>query len=113
VTDTILELRPMRATLAEVLEVQQDLQRRLLDRDDRRTGIVLLPLAVELVGTQTFDAAGLAAARGIDSFAVSSLAFAKKIRPLLAPGRRWGSGARAGHGPVEWEISRRYRMRCP
>ena len=31
----------------------------------------------------------------IDSFAVSSLSFAKKIRPLLLWLRRWGSGARA------------------
>ena len=32
---------------------------------------------------------------GIDSFAVSSLSFAKKIRPLLLWRRRWGSRARA------------------
>ena len=32
---------------------------------------------------------------GIDSFAVSSLSFVKKISPLLLWRRRWGSGARA------------------
>jgi hypothetical protein len=58
----LLELRLVRAALLEVLEVQQDLQRRLLDREDRRTGVVLLPLALELIGSRPFDAAGLAVA---------------------------------------------------
>ena len=55
-----LELRLVRAELAEVRELQTDLVRRLLEREDRRTGIVLLPLAAELVGLRDFDAGMLA-----------------------------------------------------
>jgi len=47
VTDAALpELRQLRATVAELVEVQHDLQRRLLDREERCAGIVLLPASV-------------------------------------------------------------------
>ena len=52
----------------------------------------LAALAQELIA-QKPDV--LLTSTGIDSFAVSSLSFAKKIRPLLQRRRRWGSGARA------------------
>lgn len=57
-----LELRLVRAELAEVRESQADLVRRLLEREDRTTGRVLLPLVNDLVGERDLDAGTLAAA---------------------------------------------------
>lgn len=56
----LLELRLLREAVAVLADEQRHLQRRLLERDDRRTGIVLLPLAAELVGLRDFDAGMLA-----------------------------------------------------
>jgi hypothetical protein len=50
----LLEIRVMRAELAEVREESAHLTRRLLKRDDWRTGEALLPLAYELVGESVF-----------------------------------------------------------
>jgi hypothetical protein len=47
------------------------------------------------------------AARRIDSFAVSSLSFARKIRPLLRWRRRWGSDVRADTATCPSPVVRR------
>jgi hypothetical protein len=57
-----LQLRLMQAMLEELRESVDHLGRRLLERDDRRTGEALLPLVAAILGSQTFTAPSLAAA---------------------------------------------------
>lgn len=58
----LLELRLLREAVAQLTDEQRHLQRRLLEREDRRTGLVLLPLAADLVGASPFTGPGLLAA---------------------------------------------------
>lgn len=55
----LVELRLVRQELAAVRESHDYLLRRLLDRDDRRTGAALLPLLAELMDG-AIDVAGVA-----------------------------------------------------
>lgn len=55
----LLELRLLRETVAALADEQRHLQRRLLERDDRRAGLVLWPLVHELVGERPFTAPSL------------------------------------------------------
>lgn len=57
-----LEMRRLRDKVEELCEEQRYVMRALLARDDRRAGLVLLPLVAELLGSCTFTAAGLLAA---------------------------------------------------
>lgn len=59
-TGTDLELRRLAVLVAELVEENRTLQRRLLTADDRRIGTVLLPLLHELVDGQTFTGAAVA-----------------------------------------------------
>jgi hypothetical protein len=55
----LLELRLLRETVAALADEQRHLQRRLLERDDRRAGLVLWPLAAELTNGRPFTGQGL------------------------------------------------------
>jgi hypothetical protein len=57
----LLELRLLREAVAALAEENRFLQRRLLGREDRRVGLVLWPLAAELVGERPFTGPGLLA----------------------------------------------------
>lgn len=50
----LLELRRLAPKVDELVEDQQHVERRRLALDDRRTGIVLLPLAADLIGEARF-----------------------------------------------------------
>lgn len=78
-TATDLELRRLAAEQAELREAVEHLTRRLLAAEDRRTGVVLLPLLAELVGGETFTAAS-AAARALND----RTAIGQAVRELLA-----------------------------
>lgn len=56
----LLELRLLRNEVAELRAEQGHLMRRLLPRDDRRTGCVLLSLVFEVFENHVFTAAELA-----------------------------------------------------
>lgn len=61
-TDAVaLELRRLVAEVAELRADQAHLLRRLLDKDDRRTGCVLVPLLSEVFDAEPFTAAEVAA----------------------------------------------------
>jgi hypothetical protein len=51
----LLELRALRAEIAGLREDHHHMERRLLERDDRRAGEALLPLLHELVGDAVFS----------------------------------------------------------
>lgn len=55
-----LEVRRLAALVAELVDENRTLQRRLLAAEDRRIGAVVLPLLAELVGQQPFTAASIA-----------------------------------------------------
>jgi hypothetical protein len=57
----VLEVRRLAALVAELLDEQQHVHRRLLEREDRRTGAALVPLLAEAFGTGDFTAAAVAA----------------------------------------------------
>lgn len=59
-TAMAVELRLLRAEVAELRTDQQALLRRLLDRDDRRIGASVFPLADELMGAVAFTVPDLA-----------------------------------------------------
>jgi hypothetical protein len=58
----VLEVRAMRAEVHELRDSIDHLARRTLEREDRRVGEALLPLACELIGAETFTSVALAAA---------------------------------------------------
>jgi hypothetical protein len=55
----LLELRVLREAVSQLAEETRHLTRRLLERDDRRAGLVLWPLVHELVGERPFTGPGL------------------------------------------------------
>lgn len=55
-----LEVQRLATVVAELVDENRVLQRRLLASEDRRMGTVLLPLISELVGHEPFTAAGVA-----------------------------------------------------
>ena len=57
----LLELRRLRVEVAELRDEHRHLMRALLTREDRRSGVVLLPMVAELVGSGMFTAASLLA----------------------------------------------------
>jgi hypothetical protein len=56
-----LEVRRLIALVEDLRESHDDTMRRLLDRDDRRTGSVLVPLLANLFGDDDFTAPSIAA----------------------------------------------------
>ena len=61
-TDALaLEVRRLAAVVEDMRESHDHLVRRLLDRDDRRTGSALVPLLAEVFPSQSFTVADLAA----------------------------------------------------
>lgn len=78
-TGTDLELRRLAVMVAELVEENRTLQRRLLTAEDRRMGTVLLPLLHELVDGAPFTAAS-AAARALNDRTATGQA----VREVLA-----------------------------
>lgn len=78
-TGTDLELRRLAVLVAELVEENRTLQRRLLTAEDRRIGTVLLPLVRELVDGEPFTAAS-AAARALNDRTATGQA----VREVLA-----------------------------
>lgn len=60
--EVVLELRRVREELHDLAESNENLQRRLLAAEDRRTGAALVPLLSELFEGTAFTAAEVAAA---------------------------------------------------
>ncbi|RIK69798.1 MAG: hypothetical protein DCC67_21070 [Planctomycetota bacterium] len=58
----ILEIRRLRAELAELREDQQFLMRALLQPADKRNAVALLPLIADVLGDRAFTAADVVAA---------------------------------------------------
>lgn len=58
----ILEIRRLRAELAELREDHQHLLRALLTARDKRNGVALLPLISDVLGDRAFTAADVVAA---------------------------------------------------
>lgn len=86
-----LKLRVMQSQLTDLLDEQRHLARRLLEREDRRIGTVLLPLLHELIGDAAFTAAS-AAARALNDRTATGQA----VRELLADvGMGDGGGLRS------------------
>jgi len=57
----LLQLRVLTDAVAALADEHRHLQRRLLERDDRRAGLVLWPLAAELTNGRPFTGPGLLA----------------------------------------------------
>ncbi|MBK7515319.1 MAG: hypothetical protein IPI51_06830 [Betaproteobacteria bacterium] len=87
---TLLQLRMLTETVAALAEENRHLQRRLLERDDRRAGLVLWPLAHELVGERPFTGPGL-----LQAALNTRTAVGQAVRELIVEAADGAGGMRA------------------
>jgi hypothetical protein len=86
----LLELRLLREAVAALVDEQRHLTRRLLERDDRRAGLVLFPLISALAGSSPFTAGGLLQAALNDRSSVG-----QAVRELIVEASAGTAGLRA------------------